>query len=98
MADARGMLAEGTFECNADGKATFAWKRAMKFSGGEWSKMDEKAEELPSSLMLGSDSVGAVGPDETPTGLWGDGPTDPRPALESNGFEMRRVVLTTKRR
>lgn len=37
----------------------------------------------------------AVGDDETPESLWGEKP-DPKSALESNEFQMRRVVLTPK--
>ena len=40
------------------------------------------------------DSVGQVPLDETPEALWGDNKTDPREALEANGFQMRQVVLT----
>lgn len=42
------------------------------------------------------DAVTNVKPDETALTLWGDVPTDPRTALEANGFLMRRVVLTPK--
>ena len=39
-----------------------------------------------------------VGPDETDKTLWGEGPVDPKSALEASGFQMRRVVLTPRRR
>lgn len=40
----------------------------------------------------------AVGVDETMLTLMGEGTTDPKSTLMASGFEMRRVVLTTKRR
>lgn len=43
------------------------------------------------------DAVGQVGLDETTVMLWGDNKTDPREALEANGFQMRQVVLTRAR-
>ena len=39
-----------------------------------------------------------VGPDETAETLWGEGKANPKAALEDNGFLMRRVVLTPRRR
>jgi len=50
------------------------------------------------NVLVSKDVVNSVGVDETPLSLWGEGPSDPRSALEENGFEMRRVILTTKRR
>jgi hypothetical protein len=38
----------------------------------------------------------AVGAEETPETLWGEGKQDPKDALEAEGFQMRRVVLTPK--
>lgn len=32
LADEDGILAEGSFECDADGHATFEWKRAIQFT------------------------------------------------------------------
>ena len=101
VAHAAGLLAEGSFECDADGNVTLEWKRAIKFDmdSAEWHGCDAKdSPELPTSLAVVDDSVGAVGTDETAATLWGDGPVDPREALEENEFEMRRVVLTTKRK
>ena len=42
--------------------------------------------------------VQAVGVDETLLTLMGEGTADPKSTLIASGFEMRRVVLTTKRR
>jgi hypothetical protein len=44
------------------------------------------------------DAVGPVRSDETAVTLMGNNPTDPAPALEENGFQMRHIVLTAKRR
>jgi hypothetical protein len=38
-----------------------------------------------------------VGADETAQTLWGD-LSDPKSALEENDFQMRRVVLTARRK
>mmetsp|Transcript_28985 Transcript_28985/g.43735 ORF Transcript_28985/g.43735 Transcript_28985/m.43735 type:complete len:318 (+) Transcript_28985:276-1229(+) len=100
MATADARLAEGSFTCGEDGQAVFTWKRCIIFDMGaaEWKLIDESSTDLLSSLSLADDGVTAVGSDETAATLWGDGPTDPKTALESNGFEMRRVVLTPKKR
>ena len=42
-------------------------------------------------------NVQPVGEGENAQTLWGDLP-DPKPALEENGFQMRHVVLTPRRR
>lgn len=96
IAHADKILAEGSFECNADGKATFEWKRAIKFTDcwGSWVDLSM----LVTELNLTDESVIAVGVDETMETLMGSEPTDPKTTLEASGFEMRRVVLTTKRR
>jgi hypothetical protein len=39
------------------------------------------------------ESVKPTGADETPESLWGEGKADPKEALESNGFQMRKVAL-----
>jgi hypothetical protein len=39
------------------------------------------------------DSVQPAGAEETTDGLWGEGKIDPKEALESNGFQMRKVAL-----
>jgi hypothetical protein len=40
-----------------------------------------------------SDSVQPTGADETTAHLWGEGKADPKEALETNGFLMRRMIL-----
>lgn len=47
--------------------------------------------------VSGPADVLPVGTDETAETLWGDKP-DPKMSLEANGFQMRRVVLTPRRR
>ena len=42
-------------------------------------------------------NIQPVGEGETAQTLWGELP-DPKPALEENGFQMRHVVLTPRRR
>lgn len=48
-------------------------------------------------LSILAANVIPVGSGETAETLWGDKP-DPKEALEANGFLMRRVVLTPRRR
>lgn len=100
MAHADGILAEGSFTCDADGNATFDWKHVISFNkdAGEWQNAGDTPLDIPATLNLSDDAVIAVGVEETAATLWGDGPTDPRLALEENGFEMRRVVLTPRNR
>ena len=50
------------------------------------------------SLITFLELVQAVGVDETMNTLMGENVTDPKTTLIASGFEMRRVVLTTKRR
>jgi cold shock CspA family protein len=98
LAHAAGILAEGSFTCDADGSAVFEWKHVIQFdlASNEWLSQDTKPMEIPSSINLADDSVLAVGPEETAETLWGDAPTDPRSALEQGEFQMRRVVLTPR--
>lgn len=96
VAHADGILAEGAFECDNDGNAKMTWERCIVFKGGAWTTVDTDAR-LPSTLSLVDDKVGAVSADETATSLWGEGPTEPRAALEENEFKMRRVVLTPRK-
>lgn len=98
MAHADGILAEGTFDCDSGGHATFEWKHCIRYDKGEgaWKPFDVNSPELLPSLALSDDSVVAVRPEETAVTLWGDGPTDPRSSLKENGFAMRHVVLTAR--
>lgn len=96
MAHAEGILAEGSFEYENNGTATIRWERCIVFKDGAWIGVDSDAR-LVSSLSLLDDKVGAVRADETAETLWGEGPTEPRKALEDNDFKMRRVVLTPRK-
>lgn len=96
VAHADGIIAEGTFECVPNGNAEMIWERVILFKGGSWKNVDSDSR-LPTSLSLVDDEVGPVGPDETATSLWGEGPTEPRGALEEFEFKMRRVVLTPRK-
>jgi protein lin-28 len=97
LAHAEGILAEGTFEHSEDGKVTFTWERSLVFDG-EWKASDGKDSALPATISLADDTVEKVDVEETAKDLWGEGKADPKESLTSNGFKMRRVVLTTKRR
>lgn len=109
LANEDGVLVEGSFQCESDGVAVFEWKRALRFTTSTTTGESEHETEsgwnvfldlssFPSEISLMDESIKAVGVDETMLTLMGEGTADPRPALEANGFEMRRVVLTTKRR
>ena len=52
MAHAGGIIAEGTFTCDSDGKASFAWSHCISFSNGEWMASTEKIPSLVSSFSL----------------------------------------------
>lgn len=54
MAHADGIIAEGTFECGADGNATFVWEHCITFDSGsgQWVLTNDKAAELLSALSL----------------------------------------------
>lgn len=95
LAHADGILAEGTFKCEPDGKASMHWDKCIIFKDGKWILV-ESDPRLVTALSLADDKVVAVKSDETAQSLWGDAPTDPRTALEENGFKMRRVVLTPR--
>jgi len=95
IACADGYVAEGTFEVDkADGVVAFVWERALEWNASEWKVFP--VDTIMKSLDLKSDSVQAVDDDETPEQLWGPGKGDPKAALETNGFMMRRVVLSNK--
>lgn len=98
MADADGLLVEGSFDSDQGGNVTFDWKRAIQFEHGQGWLPRVDLIGLISQISLVDDGIAAVGVDEDMNTLMGDGPDDPKAALEQNGFEMRRVVLTAKRR
>jgi hypothetical protein len=98
MAHADGLLAEGKFSCDADGNAAFTWEHCITCdkAAGAWAASSDKST-LPSGFCLADANVLPVGADENAQTLWGDLP-DPKSALEENGFQMRHVVLTPRRR
>jgi len=96
LAHADGILAEGSFASEADGEVKISLEKVISYVDGEWKSLSTKESGLPVSFSICDDSVGNVKPDETALTLWGDKPSDPRAALEANGFLMRRVVLTPK--
>jgi len=98
MAGADGVLAEGSFACDADGNAAFTWEHHIAYdkAGGLWAASEDKST-LPSTFCLADANVLPVGADESAQTLWGELP-DPKAALEENEFQMRHVVLTPRRR
>mmetsp|Transcript_41970 Transcript_41970/g.58962 ORF Transcript_41970/g.58962 Transcript_41970/m.58962 type:complete len:288 (-) Transcript_41970:138-1001(-) len=86
-------LAEGSFTCDESGVVIFKWERALEFDG-EWKS--KATDGLLATINLTDDNVVPVGMDETAETLFGGEKPDPLTALEANGFQMRRVVLTSK--
>ena len=52
MASAKGILAEGRFECDVDGKANFTFDKVIEFVEGEWKLASVEESDLPSTIML----------------------------------------------
>eukprot|EP00547_Thalassionema_nitzschioides_P014273 CAMPEP_0194234336 /NCGR_PEP_ID=MMETSP0158-20130606/2082_1 /TAXON_ID=33649 /ORGANISM="Thalassionema nitzschioides, Strain L26-B" /LENGTH=263 /DNA_ID=CAMNT_0038967481 /DNA_START=33 /DNA_END=824 /DNA_ORIENTATION=- len=94
MAHSDGILAEGTFSNDEDGAVRLTWNHALHYEGGDWKATSK--DGLSNGFKLTDDSVSAVEPDETPETLWGPDKADPKEALNREGFQMRRVVLTPK--
>lgn len=86
-------LAEGSFTCDENGVVIFIWERALEFDG-EWKS--RSTDGLTETINLSDDNVLPVDMDETAESLFGGDKPDPVSALEANGFQMRRVVLTSK--
>lgn len=94
MATSAAILAEGAFTSDPEGKISFEWKRAIRFLD-TWNICPTTT--LISNISLTDSNVTAVGSDETMNTLMGQIP-DPKSTLEASGFQMRRVVLTAKKR
>lgn len=92
LADARGMVGEGTYACDPSGNVTFLWERCILFSNGAWTPTT--TESLLKSLSLPKDPIMPVGPEETAATLWGADKSDAKEALAENGFKMKNIVLT----
>jgi len=93
-------IAEGSFECDEEGtgKISLNWKRAIRFEEeGGWATVDQ-ISELISEVHLCDELVGSVGEEENMATLMGEEHTDPKGALEEAGFEMRRVVLSARKK
>jgi len=98
VAHAEMMLGEGSFTCDVDGNVTLTWKHCIAFdkAADQWAASADTSI-LPSFFCLADANVLPVQPNENAQSLWGD-IANPRTALEENGFQMRHVVLTPKRR
>jgi len=97
-AGASGVLLEGTFESDVEGNVSLSWEHALVMSDDKscWESSDDPAVagKYCSSINLKSGAARKVNDGETGATLWGQDAPDPVPMLESNGFKMRRVVLT----
>lgn len=97
LCHADGIMAEGSFVCDDQGKVTLTWKNMLKFTGGEWKQEDPIANTsngvLVDSFNWSDDKVEGLKQVESPESLWGDDKTDPADALQSNNFQMRKCFL-----
>eukprot|EP00980_Cylindrotheca_fusiformis_P026144 scaffold15472_cov117-Cylindrotheca_fusiformis.AAC.8 len=106
FAHASGVLAEGKFTCEKNGKVTLSWERILKLDGSEWkpSTADAEKDALLSEFSLtdgefGQRSLGYVETVQPTSGekankpVWGEGKADPKTALESNNFLMSKPVF-----
>lgn len=92
-------VAEGTFASSPDGIVTLTWDKIIRFEQiGVWAPVAPQGGgiDVPVTLNLTAENIGAVPQGHDRVALMGDGPTDPRGDLESNGFKMRRIVLTPR--
>jgi hypothetical protein len=53
LCHADGIMAEGTFTCDDQGKVTLTWKNMLKFEGGEW-KTDDPIASTSTGVLVGS--------------------------------------------
>jgi len=96
LAHAEALLAEGTWTVEPNGVVTTTWDRVLKLGdNNEWilsTVVDEK-ELLLTEINLSDALVLPTGGTETTNSLWGENKEDPKDALDTNGFQMRRMVL-----
>ncbi|CAB9524096.1 Y-box-binding protein 2 [Seminavis robusta] len=97
LCHADGIMAEGTFKSDDEGKVTLTWKNMLKFEGGEWKTSDPIAGTsdgtLVGSFSWTDENVSGLKAIETPESLWGDDKTDPADDLQKNNFQMRKCFL-----
>lgn len=98
LCHADGILAEGSFACDAEGKVTLTWKNMLKFIDGDW-KPEDPIANTSSGVLVGSfswtdDNIEGLKKIETPESVWGDDKTDPADALQRNNFQMRKNFLS----
>lgn len=96
VAHSSGLLAEGLFTCDVDGNVAMTWEHCIVCANELWAATEDKSS-LPTAFNLKDATVLPVKANETAQTLWGDLP-DPKEALAVNGFQMRHVVLTPRRR
>mmetsp|Transcript_67230 Transcript_67230/g.194406 ORF Transcript_67230/g.194406 Transcript_67230/m.194406 type:complete len:309 (+) Transcript_67230:105-1031(+) len=96
LAHKSGVVAEGKYTSDKDGKLVITWEKALKLDGDEWKASTVEAENgaLMKELSLKDDSVKPTGSEENCDTLWGEGKPDPKDVLEKEGFLMRKVALT----
>lgn len=93
-------IAEGSFELDEEGggEISLVWMRAIRFEAdGAWNVLDHFSD-LIAFVDLRDDLVKSVGVEENLASLVGEELPDPRITLEAAGFEMRRVVLSARKR
>jgi len=98
LCHADGIMAEGSFACDEEGKVTLTWKNMLKFTDGDW-KPEDPIANTSSGVLVGSfswtdDNIEGLKKIETPESVWGEDKTDPADALQSNNFQMRKNFLS----
>lgn len=95
LAHSEAILAEGKWTVVPSGIVSVTWERVLNLVDNEWtlSNIVDVAGFLLNEVDLSDDLVQPTGVDETTAHLWGEGKTDPKEALETNGFLMRRMIL-----
>lgn len=95
LAHVEAILAEGKWDVLPNGIVSITWDRVLKLDENEWtlSTVADVAEFLLSEINLSDISVQPTRATETADSLWGEGKVDPKIALETHGFLMRRIIL-----
>lgn len=88
-----GMIAEGTFTCDASGQIKATWDHVLKLDGDDWkaSTADAEKDTLVSEMSLTDESLEPTNAEDGTNPIWGEDKSDPRETLEKEGFMMRKA-------
>lgn len=95
FAHTSGMIAEGTFTYEKNGEIITTWNHVMKLDGYDWveTTVDEEKDIIISEIDLNDDSIEPTEQEDGINPVWGEGKSDPKEALEKNGFQLRKVAF-----